>query len=66
MAAAVGDWRPKTRESRKVKKGAASMTVEFEPTVDILKTVAARKKPGQVVVGFAAETTTSRTTPAKR
>lgn len=56
MTAAVGDWRPKVREARKVKKGANSMTVEFEPTTDVLKTVAARKKPGQLVVGFAAET----------
>jgi phosphopantothenoylcysteine decarboxylase/phosphopantothenate--cysteine ligase len=56
MAAAVGDWRPTVREARKVKKGADGMTIALVPTTDILKTVAARKKPGQVVVGFAAET----------
>jgi phosphopantothenoylcysteine decarboxylase / phosphopantothenate---cysteine ligase len=56
MAAAVSDYRPKTRSDRKVKKDKLELTIEMEPTVDILKTVAARKKPGQFVVGFAAET----------
>ncbi len=54
--AAVSDFRPKDRLDHKVKKRDAALVVEFEPTVDILKTVAARKKPGQLVVGFAAET----------
>jgi len=54
--AAVGDFRPKQYTEHKVKKGDAALVVEFEPTVDILKTVAARKRPGQLVVGFAAET----------
>jgi len=56
MSAAVSDYRPKERADHKVKKGELSMTIEMEPTVDILKSVAARKKPGQFVVGFAAET----------
>jgi phosphopantothenoylcysteine decarboxylase / phosphopantothenate---cysteine ligase len=56
MSAAVSDYRPKEKVGHKVKKGELSMTIEMEPTVDILKTVAARKKPGQLVVGFAAET----------
>jgi phosphopantothenoylcysteine decarboxylase/phosphopantothenate--cysteine ligase len=54
--AAVCDFRPKQYTGHKVKKGDAAMVVEFEPTVDILKTVAARKRPDQLVVGFAAET----------
>ncbi|WP_269541213.1 phosphopantothenoylcysteine decarboxylase [Cerasicoccus fimbriatus] len=54
--AAVCDMRPKQAAAHKVKKDAISWTVEFEPTPDILKTVAATKQPGQVVVGFAAET----------
>ncbi len=54
--AAVCDMRPKTTSPHKVKKDALSLTVEFEPVEDILKTVAAGKQPGQVVVGFAAET----------
>ncbi|WP_309399893.1 phosphopantothenoylcysteine decarboxylase [Cerasicoccus maritimus] len=54
--AAVCDMRPKQTAAHKVKKGDISFTVEFEPTADILKTVAAGKQPSQTVVGFAAET----------
>lgn len=54
--AAVADYRPKTCETRKAKKTGGGLNVELVPTVDILKTLAARKRPGQVVVGFAAET----------
>jgi len=56
MCAAVSDFRPKKVISHKVKKGNAPLVVKFEPTVDILKKMAARKKSGQLVVGFAAET----------
>jgi phosphopantothenoylcysteine decarboxylase/phosphopantothenate--cysteine ligase len=56
MCAAVSDFRPKKTFAHKVKKSRAGLVVEFEPTVDILKNVAARKRPGQLVVGFAAET----------
>ncbi|MFW6217443.1 MAG: phosphopantothenoylcysteine decarboxylase, partial [Verrucomicrobiota bacterium] len=55
MTAAVSDFRPKVRHPRKEKKGEAAMTVEFERTVDILKTMTGRKAR-QTVVGFAAET----------
>lgn len=54
--AAVCDFRPKNYSPDKEKKTAAGLTVEFEPVADILKTVAARKKTHQTVVGFAAET----------
>lgn len=54
--AAVCDFRPKVRSAQKVKKGALQMSYDFEPTVDILKTLAAGKKSGQYLVGFAAET----------
>jgi len=56
MTAAVCDMRPKQPRIKKVKKEDMQMTVEFEPVPDILKTMAARKQPGQTVVGFAAET----------
>lgn len=56
MTAAVSDYRPASCEEHKVKKGAGLMHITLEPTVDILKTVAARKRKGQYVVGFAAET----------
>lgn len=54
--AAVADYRPKTFSPAKQKKSAADLSLELEPTVDILKTLAARKTPTQTVVGFAAET----------
>lgn len=54
--AAVADYRPKFVASQKQKKQAGPLVLELEPTVDILKTLAATKRPDQVVVGFAAET----------
>lgn len=55
MTAAVCDFRPKHYSEHKVKKGQAQWTIEFEPVIDILKTVAATKTH-QCIVGFAAET----------
>ncbi len=55
MVAAVTDFRPVKQTDKKLKKTGKNIKVEFEPTIDILKTIAARKK-NQVVVGFAAET----------
>lgn len=55
MAAAVCDFRPKERLPHKAKKEGAALNVEFERTIDILKTVTERKLH-QTVVGFAAET----------
>lgn len=58
MAAAVADYRPVAVAPQKVKKAAdhGRWTLELTETVDILKTVAATKRPDQLVVGFAAET----------
>lgn len=59
FAAAVADYRPAAPADRKLKKGtddAALATVELVPNPDILATIGAAKAPGQVVVGFAAET----------
>src|ERR1700756_3411492 len=52
--AAVADYRPKHTASQKIKRKGA-MTLELEPTTDILAEIA-RKKDSQIVVGFAAET----------
>ena len=52
--AAVMDFRPVQRFEQKVKKNEASLTIELEPTRDILATMSARKKD-QLMVGFAAE-----------
>lgn len=54
--AAVSDYKPKFRAAEKTKKTGGGLTLELEPTVDILKTLAATKTPQQTVVGFAAET----------
>jgi phosphopantothenoylcysteine decarboxylase/phosphopantothenate--cysteine ligase len=52
--AAVADFRPKAAAGQKIKR-TSEMTLELEPTADILAEVA-RRKTSQVVVGFAAET----------
>jgi phosphopantothenoylcysteine decarboxylase/phosphopantothenate--cysteine ligase len=54
--AAVADYRPHVIARDKLKKTGEPLRIELFPTVDILKTLAERKRPGQVVVGFAAET----------
>ena len=54
--AAVADYRPKESSPRKQKKAPGPAVLELVPTVDVLKTLAATKHPGQTVVGFAAET----------
>ena len=55
MAAAVADFRPATPAAHKLKKDAGVPRIELEPTEDVLSTLAARRRPGQVLVGFAAE-----------
>jgi phosphopantothenoylcysteine decarboxylase/phosphopantothenate--cysteine ligase len=56
MAAAVADYRPAITAEQKWKKSAAPVSVELVPTLDILAELGARRRPGQVLVGFAAET----------
>ena len=54
-AAAVSDFRVKTVATHKLRRS-AGMTLELEPTEDILAEVARRRAAGTLVVGFAAET----------
>lgn len=59
FSAAVADMRPRETAARKLKKGEADAllgTIELVENPDILATLGAAKRPGQVVVGFAAET----------
>jgi len=58
MAAAVADFRPVVRSGSKIKKsGAPPETVQLAENPDILRELAThRARPGQVIVGFAAET----------
>ncbi len=55
MAAAVADYRPAVRVTEKRPKDDAPWTVELIPTVDVLAALGASRRPGQVIVGFAAD-----------
>jgi phosphopantothenoylcysteine decarboxylase / phosphopantothenate---cysteine ligase len=55
MAAAVADYRPADADDSKHKKDDRPWTVTLEPTQDILAELGSRRKPGQVLVGFAAD-----------
>lgn len=55
-AAAVSDYTPADVAPHKLKKGEEALTVVFDRTPDILAELGKRKKPDQVLVGFAAET----------
>ena len=56
MAAAVADFRPAVAVDRKLKKHDGTPDVELVPTTDILAGMGERKPAGQVLMGFAAET----------
>ncbi|HEV7528790.1 MAG TPA: bifunctional phosphopantothenoylcysteine decarboxylase/phosphopantothenate--cysteine ligase CoaBC [Solirubrobacteraceae bacterium] len=56
MAAAVADFRPVDPQRGKIKKsGRAKLELELEATTDVLATLAAQRREGQTLVGFAAE-----------
>jgi phosphopantothenoylcysteine decarboxylase / phosphopantothenate---cysteine ligase len=54
-SAAVADYRPNVTYNEKMKKQSGPLTVEFERTTDILKTLG-EMKGNKILVGFAAET----------
>ena len=56
MAAAVADFRPANPSDIKIKKSGGVPSIELERTTDILADLGAKKRPGQQLVGFAAET----------
>jgi len=56
MAAAVSDFRFKDSKGRKAAKDEIASSLAIERTPDILALLGRRKKPGQFLVGFAAET----------
>jgi phosphopantothenoylcysteine decarboxylase/phosphopantothenate--cysteine ligase len=56
MAAAVADFTPAAPEQGKIKKAdRALLELVLEPTADVLAGLAARRRDGQTLVGFAAE-----------
>jgi phosphopantothenoylcysteine decarboxylase / phosphopantothenate---cysteine ligase len=55
MVAAVADYRPAEQSSAKRPKNDQPWTVTLEPTGDVLAELGARRRNGQVLVGFAAD-----------
>jgi phosphopantothenoylcysteine decarboxylase/phosphopantothenate--cysteine ligase len=57
MAAAPADFRPKQAAGEKIhREGSGGIELDLEPTEDILAALASRRREGQTIVGFAAET----------
>ena len=56
-AAAVGDYRAKAYSDQKIKRGDVSeISLDLVQNPDIASALSARKSPGQLLIGFAAET----------
>jgi phosphopantothenoylcysteine decarboxylase/phosphopantothenate--cysteine ligase len=56
MAAAVADFRPRTREDGKIaRQGSGELALSLEETDDVIARVASARRGDQAVVGFAAE-----------
>lgn len=66
MVAAVADFRPKHTATAKIKKDESepesAPTIELVRNPDILAGLTARRRPGQIIVGFGAETGDAHTT----
>jgi len=60
MSAAVADYTPLNKSTNKIKKQHEDLSIELVKTKDILKTLGERKVNGQILVGFALETTNER------
>ena len=56
QAAAPADFTPETVAEKKIKKTGDGMSLKLVPTTDIAAELGRRKRPGQVLVAFAAET----------
>jgi phosphopantothenoylcysteine decarboxylase/phosphopantothenate--cysteine ligase len=56
MAAAVADYRPARPSHDKIRRDAQPRTLALEPTADILAAIGRARRRGQVIVGFALET----------
>jgi phosphopantothenoylcysteine decarboxylase / phosphopantothenate---cysteine ligase len=55
MAAAVADYRPAQAREDKRAKDEQTWMVELEPTQDVLRGLGEIKRPGQLLIGFAAD-----------
>ncbi len=56
MAAAVADYAPANSAKGKIKKKEAELTIKLRKTEDILANLGKHRRKGQILVGFAAET----------
>lgn len=56
MAAAVADFAPVEVAATKLKKAEGPPRIELRPTLDVLAELGKRRRDGQTIVGFAAET----------
>jgi phosphopantothenoylcysteine decarboxylase/phosphopantothenate--cysteine ligase len=56
LSAAVADYTPAHPADQKIKKKEAVFSLELTKTTDIAATLGARKRPGQLMMGFALET----------
>ncbi len=56
MAAAVSDYAPNQTATRKLKKSRDKIELKLVPTEDILSSLLLMRRPGQIIVGFCAET----------
>ncbi len=55
MTAAVADYTPAAPLGHKLKKSPHGLTLRLKPTADILATLSAQRRHGQMVIGFALE-----------
>jgi phosphopantothenoylcysteine decarboxylase / phosphopantothenate---cysteine ligase len=60
LSAAVADYRPVNASKEKIKKTGDKLTLELTRTADILKALGQSKRKGQVLAGFALESTNER------
>ena len=65
MAAAPADFRPRSAAAEKIhRESTGDLELDLEPTEDILAGLGERRREGQTVVGFAAETSGAASPPA--
>jgi phosphopantothenoylcysteine decarboxylase/phosphopantothenate--cysteine ligase len=57
LTAAVADYTPREKSEQKIKSGSEGWVLELEPTRDIAAELGKSRRPGQVLAGFALETT---------
>lgn len=55
MAAAVADFKPSAPAREKIRKDGGPPELRLEPTEDVLSALGGQRRPGQLLVGFAAE-----------